>query len=249
MAERAPGVIVTGAGGGIGRALCAAFAAAGYHVVATDRVDAAHAPAARAFDFDLAALTQAGGPAGFRSAAEEALDGHPLAALVNNAAVQLLAPTGAVGAERLLASLAVNLVAPCVLVETLLDELRAAAGAVINIGSVHAELSKPGFLPYAVSKAALAGLTRALALDLAAAGVRVNEIRPGATATPMLEAGFADDPAGYAGLAACQPQGRLVHPDDIAAVAVFLASPAARAMTGTAIGVDGGIAARLHDPA
>ncbi|MGE0484126.1 MAG: SDR family NAD(P)-dependent oxidoreductase [Gammaproteobacteria bacterium] len=248
MAERAPGVIVTGAAGGIGRALCAAFDAAGYHVVATDRTDAALPPATRGFIFDLADLTGEDGPARFRGAALEALDGHPLTALVNNAAVQLLAPTGAIGAARLLTSLAVNLVAPCLLVETLLAELSAAGGTVINIGSVHAELSKPGFLPYAVSKAALAGLTRALALDLAAAGIRVNEIRPGATATPMLEAGFADDPAGYARLAACQPQGRLVHPDDVAAVAVFLASPAARAMTATAVAVDGGIAARLHDP-
>ena len=91
-------------------------------------------------------------------------------------------------------------------------------GTVINICSAHALQSKPGLLPYAVSKAALAGLTRLLALDLAPRGIRVNEIRPGATARSMLLAGFERYPQALARVA------------DAAFV------------------VDGGIGVRVHDP-
>lgn len=241
-------VLVTGATGGIGQALCAAFRAAGYRVIATD--SAARDCACDAFlSLDLARLADdaAVGEA-FVVALRAALGGAALRALVNNAAVQTLGGVGETSPTAFGHSLAVNVTAPYALCHLLRDELVAARGVVLNIGSVHAELTKPGFTAYSVSKAALAGLTRALALDFAPHGVRVNEIRPGATATPMLLAGFADDPAGHAAVAATQPLGRLGEPPEIAAMAVFLASAQAEFVTGAALKVDGGIAARLHDP-
>ncbi len=240
--------LITGAAGGIGRALCAAFAAAGYRVIATD-IGPANIADAVYLPLDLAALvSNADERARFQQQVAQALAGAPLAVLVNNAARQCLGLTGPLSVDELRASLEVNVSAPLALVTALLDALTAARGTVINIGSVHALQTKPGFLPYAVSKAALAGLTRSLALDLAPRGIRVNEIRPGATATPMLLAGFERDPEALARLADYQPLGRLAEPAEVAAVAVMLASREASFVTGAVLQVDGGIGIRLHDP-
>lgn len=245
----APGaVLVTGAGGGIGVALCAAFKSAGYRVIATDG-----APRECACDgfvaCDLARLVCDDAEREvFRAAVEAALAGVPLRVIVNNAAVQTLGGVGEVSTSAFRHSMDVNVAAPLTLVAMFLDGLAAQQGVVLNIGSVHAQLTKPGFLAYAVSKAALAGLTRSMALDLAPRGIRVNEIRPGATATPMLLAGFAGQAEALANVAGMQPMGRLGAPAEIAAMAVFLASRDAAFVTGAALPVDGGIAARLHDP-
>ena len=142
----------------------------------------------------------------------------PLAVLVNNAAQQILGMTGLHSVNDMRVSFEVNVAAPLALVSNLLEALAAARSTVINIGSAHALQSKPGLLPYAVSKAALAGLTRSLALDLAPRGIRVNEIRPGATARSLLLAGFERYPQALARVA------------DAAFV------------------VDGGIGVRVHDP-
>ncbi len=241
-------VLITGAGGGIGVALCLAFRAAGYRVIATDgtRRDC---ECDGFVVLDLAQLVNDDTVReAFRVEVEAALLGVPLRVIVNNAAVQTLGDSAALALPAFRHSLDVNVLAPFALVASFLDSLSAQQGVVINIGSVHAQLTKPGFLAYAVSKAALAGLTRSLALDLAPRGVRVNEIRPGATATPMLLAGFADDAEALAEVAGMQPLGRLAAPAEIAAMAVFLASRDAAFITGTAVQVDGGIAARLHDP-
>lgn len=242
---------MTGATGGIGSALVAAFAAAGYRVVATDRHAPTQRPLAAAFvHADLVQLaTDAAALASFGVAVEAALGGAGLAVLINNAAVQRLGGVDAGAPADLREGLEVNVVAALALTTRFADALAVAGGSVINIGSVHAGLTKPGFLAYSVSKAALAGLTRALALELAPRGVRVNEIRPGATRTAMLTAGFAGDAAGYAALAAHQPLGRLVEPAEVAELALFLASPRAACITGAAFAADGGIGARLHDPA
>lgn len=241
-------VLITGAGGGIGTALCSAFRAAGYRVIATDS-------AARDCDcdefvvLDLAALVaDESRRMVFAAVVNSAVAGAALRVVVNNAALQTLGAAGEVSVDALRHSLDVNVSAPYALATCFLDSLSAHQGVVLNIGSVHAALTKPGFLAYAVSKAALAGLTRSMALDLAPRGIRVNEIRPGATATPMLLAGFATDPAALANVAGMQPLGRLGQPSEIAAMAVFLASREAAFVTGAAIQVDGGIGARLHDP-
>lgn len=241
-------VLVTGAGGGIGTALCSAFRAAGYRVIATDS-------ALRECDCDefvVLELARFVGDEdtrrGFRRAVETALAGATLRVIVNNAAVQILGAAGEVPLDAFRRSLDVNVSAPYALVACFMDSLVGHDGVVLNIGSVHAQLTKPGFFAYGVSKAALAGLTRSMALDLAPRGIRVNEIRPGATATPMLLAGFATDPEALAEVADMQPLGRLGQPSEIAAMAVFLASRQAAYVTGAAIQVDGGIGARLHDP-
>lgn len=239
--------LITGAAGGIGRALTTAFAETGWRVIATDR--AGEAQAAHAFlPADLAALAldeQALDT--FARAVRAAAHGAPIAAIVNNAAVQTLAPTRALSTRAVIDSLTVNVAAPFALVRAFLDDLEAGSGAVVNIGSVHAQATKPEFAAYATSKAALHGLTRALAVDLGPK-VRVNTLAPAAVGTEMLVAGFEGRPEAFAALEAVHPAQRIASPAEIARIAVFLASPEAGFLTGATLFADGGILSRLHDP-
>lgn len=243
--------LITGANGGIGRALCRVFSEAGYRVIGMDRVGLAAAhdvPGVhsltqdiRVFAFDTPARTAAFG------VLREAIGGT-LDVLVNNAATQRLAPTDRITVEEVEDTLQTNVIAPLMLVQGLLPELERARGSVVNIGSVHGTATKPGFVAYATSKAALSGLTRALAVDLGGR-VRVNTISPGAISTPMLEAGFEGRPEARRQLDAVHPLGRVGTPAEVATSALFLASDAASNITGLDLRVDGGVAARLHDPA
>lgn len=237
--------LVTGASGGIGRALCDAFGKAGYRVVATDL---ARSP--ECFDAfvpgDLARLWRE--PA-YREELLVALRheiGDRLSVLVNNAAVQVVSDARSTTPEDWESTLQTNLLAPFALVQALLPELGTAGGSVVNIGSIHAELTTPGSVCYATSKAALAGMTRALAVDLGPS-VRVNCIQPAATDTAMLRERFRGGDAQLERLAAMHPIGRLADPAEIARVAVFLASPDASFLTGATIDVAGGMNARLYN--
>ena len=144
-------------------------------------------------------------------------------------------------------TLETNLIAPFLLIQSLLPDLERARGSVVNIASVHATATKPGFVCYATSKAALVGMTRVLAVDLGPR-VRINCISPAATATPMLMAGFADKPAQFLELGQMHPMERIAEPAEVAQTAIFLASEQASFITGACLSVDGGIAGRLHDP-
>lgn len=242
--------LITGALGGIGQALCAAFRDAGYYTLGIDLVD--EAPASATCDaflgLDLADLAESD-TARRQSLAEirAALGERPLAVLLNNAAAQVLGGVEELSAENWQQTLSVNLLAPFFLIQGLLDRLTAANGSVINLSSIHANLTKPGFVAYATSKAAIAGLTRAMAVDLGPR-VRVNAIAPAAIETEMLRVGFGGKPEALAGLADCHPVGRLGRPEEVARLALFLASAECRFLTGSVLGLDGAISARLHDP-
>ena len=117
----------------------------------------------------------------------------------------------------------------------------------MNIGSVHAQATKPGFVSYATSKAALHGLTKALAVDLGGA-VRVCAIAPAAIATDMLEAGFEGRASEREQLDAFHPAGRIGKPQEVAKVVAFLLQREMAFLTGSILTLDGGILSRLHDP-
>lgn len=242
-----PTVLITGALGGIGTALCRVFRASGYRVIATDRRpdDGANDEYLR---FDIARLaTEEAYRTRVLSDLTDLVGPSGLKLLINNAAIQLLHGTDDVTVDELHETFDTNLIGPFLLVQGLLPLLERAHGSVINMSSVHATATKPGFVAYATSKAALVGLTRTLAVDLGSR-LRVNAILPAATDTPMLRAGFEGNPDGLAELGAMHPIGRIASPDEVAHVAVFLASEAAAVITGAAFAVDGGIGVRLHDP-
>jgi NAD(P)-dependent dehydrogenase (short-subunit alcohol dehydrogenase family) len=117
--------------------------------------------------------------------------------------------------------------------------LHASHGAVVNVASQAALVSLPQQAAYSASKGAVAALTRSLAIDWAAAGVRVNAVAPGFTVTPMTEAFFENETFAQAATGRI-PLGRLLQAEEIAGAIVFLASPFASAITGVVLPVDGG---------
>lgn len=241
--------IITGAAGGIGLALCRAFGEAGYYVIGSDQVTQGesidyyvHLPVdLNRFCADenarVATIAQI----------RDVLGARELGVLINNAALQIVKPVERLTGEDWSRTLNVNLVAPFLLTQAFLPELEIAKGCVINIGSIHAVLTKPEFTAYATSKSALSGLTRSLAAELGRR-IRINTISPAAIATPMLLEGFKGKNMALAELESMHPVGRIGDPAEVAALALFLASDAARFINGAEIGLDGGMRARLHDP-
>lgn len=242
-------VLVTGAAGGIGQALARAFAAADHVVIGTDLApQPAGSACAHYLACDLARTVA--DPAYAEQVFADvraALAGRPLAALVNNAAVQVLGPVESLDRDAWRRTLDVNLLAPFFWAQSLLPELSAARGCVLNISSIHARLTKPGFVAYATSKAALSGMTRAMAVELGAR-VRVNAIEPAAIDTPMLRAGFAGNEAGYESLMRYHPTGTIGSPADLAMLALAVFDHPGGFANGSIVAFDGGIGAMLHDP-
>ena len=245
-----PACLITGALGGIGSALARVFGDVGYVVIGTDLALTMGAPAHldHYIDADLARVATDEAYAGaFVAHVRCVLGSQPLKALINNAAVQRLASTSSLGRADWMLALQVNLLTPFLLTQSLLPELVSAGGCIVNISSIHARLTKPEFVAYATSKAALSGMTRALAVDLAGR-VRVNAIEPAAIATDMLRAGFAGRDEAFAALEACHPQGRIGTPEEVAALALALCDGNLRFLHGACVAMDGGISGRLHDP-
>lgn len=243
-------VLITGASGGIGAALCQHFQKNGYHVIGTGRrrPDNFH-PSSSYIMADLAALTKdTVALKRFHIDVNKASHLAPLKTLINNAAVQILGGAHEISAQMMEKSFAVNVTAPFLLTQVFADVLEENEGAVLNIGSVHAQATKPGFIAYTTSKTALHGLTRALAVDLGGR-IRVNTLAPAATATPMLLSGFEGKEEAYAELARMHPLGRIAEPSEVSEAAFFLCSDQAKFITGSTFYVDCGILSRLHDPA
>jgi NAD(P)-dependent dehydrogenase (short-subunit alcohol dehydrogenase family) len=120
-------------------------------------------------------------------------------------------------------------------------------GAIVNVSSIHAAVTLEGFFPYAAAKAGLTGLTRSLALDYGAAGIRVNCVCPGFTDTRLVRESMnraADPAAAERAMVAGVALGRIASPAEIAATISFLASPDASYVTGATLYVDGGLTAR-----
>ena len=237
--------LVTGCYGGIGQAFVRQLKAHDYFVIGADKVSG-EAPVDIILKPDLAELA-ADEDKGqvFAQELRIALDGRHLSLLVNNAAVQILGRTRDIKLCDFRSSMDVNLIAPFRMTQLCLEHL-AQGACVLNIGSVHAQATKPGFVSYATSKAALQGLTHAMAIDLGAR-CRVLCLAPAAVRTEMLAAGFEGCQDKLAQLAAMHPLGRIAEPDEVARFGIMLASEATFS-TGSTFHFDGGILSCLHDP-
>jgi NAD(P)-dependent dehydrogenase (short-subunit alcohol dehydrogenase family) len=124
---------------------------------------------------------------------------------------------------------------------------RAGRGSIVNIASIHATLTIRGMFPYAAAKAGLVGLTRSLALEYAASGIRVNAVLPGYTRTRLVEEWLArqPDPAeAERRVLTSIPLGRIATPAEIANLVAFVASDEASAITGASLAADGGLSVR-----
>lgn len=226
---------ITGAAGGIGRAVVERFAAQGWHVHATDLVpDGADAGLAEWRCVDVTDESAVAVCADALVRAHGRID-----AVVHLAGRVGRGPLTAVGLDDWRALLEVNLTSAFLVARAAHTGLAAARGALVLTASTNAltggsAISGPA---YAVAKAGVVNLARYLAKEWAADGIRVNCVAPGPVATPMLERLGAD---AVAALAAAVPLGRIASPADVAATIDFLCSPAAGYLTGTVHNVSGG---------
>jgi NAD(P)-dependent dehydrogenase (short-subunit alcohol dehydrogenase family) len=227
--------LVTGASRGIGAAIAEGLAGAGAKVIGISRGGAGAGAGVVHKRCDLADETAR--QALFAKLADEI---GSIDILVNAAAVSLPATGTAGELARFRATLEVDVIAPYSVILATLPALRAAGGgSIINVTSINSVRGFPGNPGYVTAKAALAGLTRSLAVDLAADHIRVNALAPGYVRTAMTAASHAD--------AKLHEQrrrhtllGRWGEPKDMTGAAVFLASAASAYMTGQEIFVDGG---------
>jgi len=238
-------VLVTGASGNIGSAIAARLAEAGAGIVAHYRRDEASATAlarriraaggeCHVCRADLSVPGEAG-----RLLADLDERGLPIDGLVNNAAQQPVRAFDDIGDGEWSDMLVANLDAVFGLIREAARRMaRSRGGAIVNIGSIEGRDPAPGHAHYAVSKAGLAMLTRAAALELGPAGVRVNCVSPGLIDREGLGA---DWPDGVARWTARAPLGRLGHAADVADAVLFLLSPASRWISGADLLVDGGM--------
>ncbi|MFM2280094.1 MAG: dihydroanticapsin 7-dehydrogenase [Pseudomonadota bacterium] len=244
--------VVTGATSGIGAATAVELAARGACVVLVGR----NTQRGRSVTADIEAR---GGRAFFieadladRTAPDRIVEGSlrhfgRIDVLVNNAGMLIngtAEETSDADWDRIMD---VNLASAMRMSRAVIHPMREARkGSIINVASDWALMGARGALAYCVSKAALAQLTRCMALDHAADGIRVNAVCPGDTDTPMLDQAFEGDGRDWKleKLAATIPMGRVARVDEVAKVIAFLASDDASFMTGALVPIDGGTSAQ-----
>lgn len=245
-------VLITGAGSGIGAGIAAQLAQAGRHIIASD-IDLAAAEAV------AAALRADGGSAQALAldVTSEASVAQALArldrgpdVLVNNAGLQHVAPLEDFPMERWDLLVQVMLTGVARLTRAVLPGMRERGfGRVVNIGSIHSLVASPYKSAYVAAKHGLVGFSKVVALETAAHDITINTLCPSYVKTPLVDRQIADQ-ARTRGMAeseviaqvmlAPMPKGRFIEYDELAGAIAFLASPAARNITGQTLAIDGG---------
>jgi NAD(P)-dependent dehydrogenase (short-subunit alcohol dehydrogenase family) len=251
MSTNTPVVLITGALTGIGRATALAFAREGANLVVSGRRD----EAGQALAAELRALAvraeyvraDVRNEADLRNLVDQTLQRFGrLDVAVNNAGTEgQSGPVTDVSADTFEATFATNVRGTLL---ALKHEMRAmskqGSGSIVNLSSIAGHVGMAGASVYTASKHAIEGLTKSVALEGAAAGVRVNAVAPGPVATEMLDRFVGGDQEAKTGFLSTIPAKRAATAEEIAQTIVFLASDKARYLTGQIVTVDGGYTAQ-----
>lgn len=245
--------VITGSGNGIGGATALEFARAGAMVAVADIDFAGALETVRriAAEGGVAIAVQAdvSDPGSVQNLVAKTLEAFSrVDTLVNNAAIQISKWIEDTSFEEWNRQMAVNVGGLFLCSKLFLPELRKTRGSMVNMSSVNAYFVEPMCAGYCATKGAIVAFTKALAIDMGRAGVRVNCICPGYIDAGLAEGYFqaqADPTAARAAAGQLHALGRIGGPEEVARAAVFLASDDASFMTGSAVVVDGGFGAGL----
>ena len=241
-------VVVTGGGSGMGAATARLFAAEGATVVVVDR----NAEAADAVACEVGGDVRIGDVSD-PAFCDEAIDGvvadhGRIDVLVNAAGIIQRGGADETDAEAWHRTMAVNAGGTFLMSKAAVRHMvPQGSGAIVNFGSISGTLGAAGGVAYCASKGAVHQVTRAMAMDHATDGIRINAVAPGEVDTPMFSSGRATPPTAAELQAVADefvPMKRLAQPDEVARVVVFLASDAASYMTGAIVPVDAGYTSR-----
>lgn len=246
--------VVTGAASGIGTAIAEALAADGVRVVCVDldgpgADDVAARIDGRGMTADVASAADC------RALIDRVIDGEGrVDILVNNAGLQHVAPIHEMADERFEQLVRVMLFGPFYLTKAVIPSmLERGSGRIVNIASIHALVASPNKSAYVAAKHGLLGLTRTVALEVAARGITVNAICPAYVQTPLVERqlsalaateGLSEAEVGERLLLANVPAGRFIEAGEVADAVRYLCSAAASGITGSTLTIDGGWTAR-----
>lgn len=237
-------LVITGGSSGIGLAICQRFSAAGYRVFNLD-VQSSHVG-----HFIQVDVTDA---QAVKQAIAHIADQHTITTLICNAGKHLSANIEQTDEATLDALIALNVKGAYHAIQACLPSMKAAhSGSILLIASEQAVVGKTNSFAYNLTKHALGSIAKTTALDYAAFNIRANALCPGTIDTPLYQQAVAKYVARsgvnikdvHAHEARCQPLGRIGLPEEVAAYALFLASPEASFVTGTLPTIDGGYAAQ-----
>lgn len=246
-------VVITGSGSGIGRACALEFAKAGAHIAVADihrdaaqaTVELVHAEGGTAF----ACHTDVTNPDSVAELVSATIQKYgKIDTLINNAAIQINKTIADTTFEEWNAQMLVNVGGVFLCSKLFLPYLKITRGSIVNMSSVNAYFVEPSCAGYCASKAAIIGLTKSMAIDHGPEGIRVNCICPGYIDAGLAEGYFQSqtDPAqARADAGKLHAMWRIGKPEEVAQVAIFLASDNASFVTGSAYVVDGGFGSGL----
>lgn len=242
--------IITGAASGIGRATAVRLAAGGYEIAGLDVDEAGLAETVATIEADggmaIPYVTDVTNGQTVETVVDRIFDrSGEIAVLVNNAGIGIAARLADTSEEQWSQVMDVNVTGPFLMTRAVLPHMLAAGvGTIVNVASVAAVVGVRNRAAYTVSKHAVVGLTRSVAVDYADKGIRVNAICPGTVATEWIDKILAEAPdpdATRKAMAERQLDGRMGSPDEVAAGINFLVSPDARFVNGSVFVMDGGM--------
>ncbi|MBR9907039.1 MAG: SDR family oxidoreductase [Gammaproteobacteria bacterium] len=246
------GIVITGSDGAIGTSLANKYRGNGFFVVGVDK---SHKPISVNdvdIELDLIQLCDDESTQNFfQNRIHEISESYNVnfKVLLNNAALQVVNDSFSLHIEQILDSVKVNAIAPFILARLMYDVLIESEGTILNISSIHTNLTKANFLAYSSSKSMLESITRTLAIEWGEK-LNLNCIAPAAVETAMLIDGFAGDVEAVNQLKSFHPSNSIATPEDIASLAYAVSDFALKCkfFNGSVIDISGGISSVLHDP-